>query len=94
MKKGKRAMDLLLAVPALIVLSPLFAGLCLWIKLDSPGPVFFRQKRVGIHKTYFEILKFRTMRSDTPKDVPTHLLKDPEQYITRAGKISEEEQPG
>lgn len=87
MKKGKRAMDLLLAVPALIVLSPLFAGLCLWIKLDSPGPVFFRQKRVGIHKTYFEILKFRTMRSDTPKDVPTHLLKDPEQYITRAGKF-------
>ena len=87
MRKGKRAMDLLLAVPALIVLSPLFAGLSLWIKLDSPGPVFFRQKRVGIHKTYFEILKFRTMRSDTPKDVPTHLLKDPEQYITRAGKF-------
>ena len=53
MRKGKRAMDLLLAVPALIVLSPLFAGLCLWVKLDSPGAVFFRQKRVGIHKTYF-----------------------------------------
>ena len=87
MRKGKRAMDLLLAVPALIVLSPLFVGLCLWVKLDSPGAVFFRQKRVGIHKTYFEILKFRTMRSDTPKDVPTHLLKDPEQYITRAGKF-------
>lgn len=87
MRKGKRAMDLLLAVPALIVLSPLFAGLCLWVKLDSPGAVFFRQKRVGIHKTYFEILKFRTMRSDTPKDVPTHLLKDPDQYITRAGRF-------
>ena len=87
MRKGKRAMDLLLAVPALIVLSPLFVGLCLWVKLDSPGAVFFRQKRVGIHKTYFEILKFRTMRSDTPKDVPTHLLKDPDQYITRAGKF-------
>lgn len=87
MRKGKRAMDLLLAVPALIVLSSLFAGLCLWVKLDSPGAVFFRQKRVGIHKSHFEILKFRTMRSDTPKDVPTHLLKDPDQYITRAGKF-------
>ena len=61
--------------------------LCLAIKLDSPGPVFFKQKRVGIHKSYFDILKFRTMRIDTPHDMPTHLLHDPEQYITRVGRF-------
>lgn len=55
------------------------------IKLDSKGPVLFRQKRVGINKTYFNILKFRTMKIDTPKDMPTHLLKDPQQYITKVG---------
>ena len=54
---------------------------------DDPGPVFFRQKRVGIHKTHFLILKFRTMKVSTPKDVPTHLLENPEQYITRVGKF-------
>ena len=57
------------------------------IKLDSKGPVFFKQKRVGIHKTHFYILKFRTMRIDTPKDTPTHLLENPDQYITRMGKF-------
>ncbi|MBE6948318.1 MAG: sugar transferase [Ruminococcaceae bacterium] len=57
------------------------------VKLDSPGPVFFKQKRVGINKTHFNILKFRTMRTDTPKDMPTHLLTDPEQYITKVGKF-------
>ena len=57
------------------------------IKLDSPGPVLFRQKRVGIHKTHFQILKFRTMRTDTPHDMPTHLLADPDQYITRVGRF-------
>jgi lipopolysaccharide/colanic/teichoic acid biosynthesis glycosyltransferase len=57
------------------------------IKIDSRGPVFFKQKRVGIHKKHFNILKFRTMRIDTPKDTPTHLLKDPEQYITKVGKF-------
>jgi O-antigen biosynthesis protein WbqP len=55
------------------------------IKLDDPGPVLFRQKRVGIHKTHFEILKFRTMKSSTPKDVPTHLLQNPDSYITKSG---------
>lgn len=83
----KRAIDFICSLLGLILLSPLFLVLILWIKMDSPGPVLFRQKRVGIHKTYFQILKFRTMRIDTPKDMPTHLLKNPEQYITKAGKF-------
>ncbi len=81
----KRGMDFILALLGLIVLSPVFLILIAAIKLDSPGPVLFRQKRVGIHKTHFAILKFRTMRTDTPKDTPTHLLENPRQYITRAG---------
>ena len=84
---GKRLLDILLSAIGLVVLSPVFLVLAISIKLDDPGPVFFRQKRVGIHKTYFEILKFRTMKMDTPHDVPTHLLKDPEQYITRVGRF-------
>lgn len=83
----KRAMDFLLSLLGLIVLSPVFLVLIIAIKLDSRGPVLFRQKRVGIHKSHFQILKFRTMRIDTPKDMPTHLLKNPEQYITRVGKF-------
>lgn len=83
----KRAMDFLLSLLGLIVLSPVFLALIIAIKLDSRGPVLFRQKRVGIHKSHFQILKFRTMRIDTPKDMPTHLLKNPEQYITRVGKF-------
>ena len=87
-KKGiKRAIDFVLALCGLIILSPVFLILCLWIKLDSKGPIFFKLKRIGIHKTYFYILKFRTMYVDTPKDMPTHLLADPEQYITKAGKF-------
>ncbi len=78
---------MVLAGIGLIVLSPVFLCLMAAIKLDSRGPVFFKQKRVGIHKTYFNILKFRTMRIDTPKDMPTHLLENPEQYITRVGKF-------
>ena len=83
--KKRKMMDYLITIPAAVVLAPVMAGIAIWIKLDSPGPVFFRQKRVGIHKTYFDILKFRTMRTNTPKDMPTHLLKNPEQYITRSG---------
>lgn len=83
----KRGMDFVLSLLGLIVLSPVFLVLILAIKADSPGPVLFRQKRVGIHKTHFSILKFRTMRIDTPKDMPTHLLQNPEQYITRVGKF-------
>lgn len=83
----KRLLDIVLSGCALVVLSWLYLLLIIAIKLDSPGPVFFRQKRVGIHKTYFNILKFRTMRIDTPHDVPTHMLKDPERYITKVGKF-------
>ena len=79
--------DRLLALLGLIVLSPLFLILVIAIKLDSKGPVLFKQKRVGIHKTHFFILKFRTMRIDTPKDMPTHMLQNPEQYITKVGKF-------
>ena len=83
----KKIIDRVLAFIGLIVLSPLFLVLIAAIKLDSLGPIFFRQKRVGIHKTHFEILKFRTMRTDTPKDMPTHMLKNPDQYITKVGRF-------
>ena len=83
----KRLIDLFLATFGLIVLSPVFIVLMFIIKLDSPGPVLFKQKRVGINKTYFNIYKFRTMRTDTPKDTPTHLLADPDQYITKMGRF-------
>ncbi|MCI8403239.1 MAG: sugar transferase [Lachnospiraceae bacterium] len=83
----KRIMDLILAVLALILLAPVFLLLCVAIKMDSRGPVLFRQKRVGIHKRHFYILKFRTMRTDTPRNMPTHMLKNPERYITRVGKF-------
>ena len=87
-RKGiKRVIDFILALGGLIILSPVFIILCLWIKLDSKGPVFFKQKRIGINKTYFNILKFRPMYRDTPKDMPTHMLKDPDQFITKAGKF-------
>ena len=83
----KRLLAVVLSAAGILCLGWLLILLCLAIKIDSPGPVLFKQKRVGIHKTYFEILKFRTMRIDTPKDMPTHLLADPEQYITRVGKF-------
>ena len=86
-QKIKRGIDFVLSLVGIMILFPFLLILAAVIKLDSPGPVFFRQKRVGIHKTYFQILKFRTMRSDTPKDMPTHLLKNPEQYITKTGKF-------
>lgn len=71
----------------LVILSPIFLVLIIAIKTDSKGPILFKQKRVGIHKSHFLIYKFRTMRIDTPKDVPTHLLENPEQYITKVGKF-------
>ena len=86
-KFGKRALDIVLSACGIIVLSPLFLLLALAIKIDDPGPVFFRQKRVGLHKVHFNILKFRTMKMCTPHDVPTHLLSNPEQYITRVGRV-------
>lgn len=83
----KTIMDRILALLGLILLSPIFLILIIAIKADSRGPVLFKQKRVGIHKKHFAILKFRTMRIDTPKDTPTHLLENPEQYITGVGKF-------
>ena len=83
--KMKRFIDITISFFGLIILSPLFLLLILAIKLESKGPVLFKQKRVGIHKTHFNILKFRTMRKDTPKDTPTHLLGNADQYITRVG---------
>lgn len=83
----KRTLDIVLSFIGMIVLSPFFLLLVLAIKLDSKGPVLFKQKRIGLHKKHFYILKFRTMRIDTPKDTPTHLLKNPEQWITKVGKF-------
>lgn len=83
----KRFFDSILSALAILVLSWLFIILAIVIKCTSKGPVFFKQKRVGKDKTYFNILKFRTMRIDTPKDVPTHLLTNPEQYITKIGRF-------
>lgn len=87
-RKGvKRIIDFILSLGGLIVLSPVFIILCMWIKLDSRGPVLFKQKRVGINKSHFNILKFRTMYKDTPSDMPTHMLDNPEQFITKAGEF-------
>ena len=85
--KFKRLMDVVLSLIGLVILSLPFLVLVVAIKLDSKGPVLFKQKRVGIHKSHFEILKFRTMRIDTPRDMPTHLLEDPDQWITGVGKF-------
>lgn len=83
----KRLLDILLSLAGLILASWLFLLIMLAIELDDPGPVFFSQKRVGAGKTHFKLYKFRSMKRATPHDVPTHLLADPEQYITRVGKF-------
>jgi len=83
----KRIMDFIISLIALIILSPFFLFLSLWIKFDSKGPVFFRQKRIGKNRTFFQIYKFRTMLAETPKDMPTHLLNDPDAFITKSGKF-------
>ena len=83
----KRLLDISLSGCAIVILSPLLLIIAVAIKIDDPGPVLFRQKRVGIHKTHFSIMIFRTMKMDTPKDTPTHLLENPEQYITKVGKF-------
>lgn len=82
----KRAIDIILSLIGLIVLLPVFLLLVILIKIDSRGPVLFKQKRVGKAKSYFYMLKLRTMRVDTPKETPTHLLENPKKYITRVGK--------
>ncbi len=83
----KRMIDIVLSFLALIFLSWLYLGLIIAIKIDDPGPAFFNQKRVGIHKTFFKLHKFRSMKMSTPHDIPTHQLDNPEQYITRVGKF-------
>ena len=83
----KRLLDLILSLAACVVLAIPMGIIALWIKKDSPGPVFFKQRRVGRGKKCFNILKFRTMRGDTPHDVPTHLLKNADSYITKSGSF-------
>lgn len=86
-KVVKRVLDLLLSFGGLVVLSPVFLVLSLWILIDDPGPVLFTQKRIGKDKQYFKLHKFRSMKLSTPHNVPTHMLENPEQYITRSGKF-------
>lgn len=83
----KRLLDVVLSFLALIVLSWLYLVIIIAIKIDDPGPAFFTQKRVGIHKSYFKLHKFRSMKMSTPHDVPTHQLDNPDQYITRVGRF-------
>ena len=86
-KYGKRIFDVIASSFALVLFSWLFVLLSLAIKLTSKGPILFKQKRVGKNKKHFYIYKFRTMRTDTPKDMPTHLLSNPEKYITPIGRF-------
>ncbi len=86
-KYFKRAIDVVLSFGGLVVLSPVYLGISLAIIIDDPGPVLFTQKRMGQNKKYFKLHKFRSMKMCTPHDVPTHMLDNPEQYITRVGKF-------
>lgn len=86
-KYFKRIIDIVLSGAALIILSPIMLLIAIIIKADSKGPVLFKQKRVAKDKEYFQILKFRTMYADVPKDVPTHLLADPDSKITKVGRF-------
>lgn len=83
----KRRLGFSIALVACIILIPVFALIMVAIKVESRGPIFFKQKRVGLNKNHFNILKFRTMYIETPNDTPTHLLADPDVYITRVGKF-------
>lgn len=87
-KEGlKRGIDFFMSLAGIIILSPVFLIICIAIKLDSTGPIIFKQKRVGKDKSYFYIYKFRTMKTETPKEMPTHLLADPDFFITKVGKF-------
>lgn len=83
----KRFFDIFLSLLTIIVFSPLYIILAILVKCTSRGPIFFKQERIGKYKKHFKILKFRTMKIDTPKDVPTHLLENPEKYITGVGRF-------
>lgn len=86
-KLVKRVLDIILSLLGIIVLLPIYLGVAIAIKIDDPGPVFFTQKRIGRNKQYFKLHKFRSMKMSTPRDVPTHMLDNPEQYITRVGRF-------
>jgi O-antigen biosynthesis protein WbqP len=86
-KYVKRVIDIILSFGGLVLLSPVLFGLSLAIFIDDPGPVLFTQKRIGKNKQYFKLHKFRSMRMSTPHDKPTHMLENPEQYITKVGKF-------
>lgn len=86
-KYTKRLIDLVLSFCGLVVLSPIMGIIALAIKMEDPGPVLFTQKRIGKNKQYFKLHKFRSMKMSTPHDVPTHMLDNPEQYITKVGKF-------
>lgn len=83
----KRLFDIVLSFFGLVLLSPVFLVLSLWVLIDDPGPILFTQKRVGKNKQYFKLHKFRSMKLSTPHNVPTHMLENPEQYITKSGKF-------
>lgn len=83
----KRSLDVILSFGGIVALSPLLGAIALAIKIDDPGPIFFGQKRVGRNKQFFRLHKFRTMKMSTPHDMPTHMLENPDQYITRVGKF-------
>ncbi|MDO4379027.1 MAG: sugar transferase, partial [Erysipelotrichia bacterium] len=83
----KRVFDVIVSFGGLVILSPVFFVLALAIKIDDPGPVLFTQKRVGEDKVYFKLHKFRSMKMNTPHDAPTHMLENPEQYITKVGEF-------
>ena len=86
-KYVKRGMDIVLSFGGLVVLSPIFLGISIAIMIDDPGPVLFTQKRMGQNKKYFKLHKFRSMKMSTPHDKPTHMLENPEQYLTKVGKF-------
>ncbi len=83
----KPLLDILMSLVGLVLFAWLFLLIIIAIEIDDPGPVFFTQKRVGIHKKHFKLYKFRSMKMSTPHDTPTHLLENPEQYITKVGKF-------
>lgn len=86
-KFWKRVLDVIISGLTILIVWPLFVVIAIWVRLDSKGPAMFRQDRIGRYKTVFGILKFRTMQSDAPKNVPTHLLADSNRWITRAGRV-------
>lgn len=83
----KRMLDVILSFGGLLILSPIFLILSIWIVIDNPGPILFTQKRIGKNKQYFKLHKFRSMKMSTPHDIPTHMLDNPDQYITRVGHL-------